>query len=83
MNVSIDPSLILDITVKKRNIVENGVLKSRRQAPPQENVKGSLYQMIDRMAQDTLSSKGDRIFLRDYLGGKELKASEALILTKK
>ena len=77
------PLLTLCITVKKRNIVENGLLKSRRQAPPQDNVKGSLYQMIDRMAQDTISSKGDRTFLRDYFGDKELKTSEALVLSKK
>ena len=74
---------ILCITVKKSNIVENGYLKSRKQAPPQDNVKGSYYQMLEKMARKTLASKGDRVFLRDYLNGKEIKASEALVLTKK
>lgn len=63
--------------------MENGLLKSRRRAPPQDNVKGSFYQMVEKMAKDTLSSKGDRTFLRDYLSGKEIKASEALSLTKR
>ena len=63
--------------------MENGLLKSRKQAPPQDNVKGSFYQSLEKMAKDTLSSKGDRTFLRDYLSGKEITASEALILTKK
>ena len=71
------------ITAKKRNIVENGLLKSRRRAPPQENVKGSWYQMLEKAAQKAMSSKGDTTLLRDYLSGKEIKASEALILAKK
>ena len=63
--------------------MENGLLKSRRRPPPQDNVKGSWYQMLEKAAQQSLSSNGNRTLLRDYLSGKELKASEALCLTKR
>ena len=70
--------------MKKRNIVlTNGHIKSRRQAPPQDDVKGSFYQMLEKGAQNTLAAKGDMILLRDYLGGKEIKTSGALTMVKK
>ena len=71
------------LPVKRRNIVDNGILKSRKSAPPQQNVKGSWYQMLEKSVQETLSSHGDRLFMRDYLRGQELKASEALRMAKK
>ena len=70
-------------TVKRQNRVENGILKSRKHAPPEDRVKGSLYQMVERRAKERISSNGDWTFLRDGLNGEELKASEALSLAKR
>ena len=69
--------------VKRQNRVENGILKSRKQAPPEDKVKGSLYQMVEKRTMERISSGGDWTFLRDGLSGKELKASEALSLAKR
>ena len=69
--------------VKRQNRVENGILKSRKKAPPEDRIKGSLYQMIEKKTTARISSNGDWTYLRDGLTGEVLKASEALSLAKR
>ena len=70
-------------TVKRQNLVENGILKSRKKAPPEHRINGSLYQMIEKKTMQRISSYGNWTYLRDGLTGEELKASEALSLAKR
>ena len=69
--------------VKRQNRIENGILKSRKKAPPEDRIKGSLYQMIEKKTTERISSNGDWTYLRDGLTGEVLKASEALSLAKR
>ena len=64
--------------MKRQNRVENGILKPRNMAPPEDKVVGSLYQMIEKKTRETIESNGDWIFMRDGLNDEELKAQEAL-----
>ena len=70
-------------TVKRQNRVENGILKSRNEAPPEDKVVGSLYQMIEKKTTKTIESNGDWIFMRDGLNDEELKAQDALSVAKR
>ena len=70
-------------SVKRQNLVENGILKSRRKGQPEDRVRGSLYKMVEKMTKERISSIGDWTFLKDGLTGEELKASEALSMAKR
>ena len=70
-------------TVKRQNRVVNGILQPRNEAPPEDKVVGSLYQMIEKKTRETIESNGDWIFMRDGLNDEELKAQEALSMAKR
>ena len=74
---------MLKCAVKLQNVIENGHLKPRKKNPVFPRVKGSLYQEYERLIQQGLDKRGDWVFLRDGLTGKELKVSEYVSLAKR
>ena len=69
--------------MKRQNLVENGILRSRKKVLPEDRIKVSLYQMIEKNTRARISSNGDWTYLREGLTGKELKASDALSQAKR